>query len=81
MYYGQHTQTGYNTIARMNFWDVIESVEALGWEDSEWVLMEGLDNPTPTVFYCTYHFMYGEDVVDCELTTNRPDSYCEVHSA
>lgn len=81
MYYGLNTQTGYNTIARMNFWDVIESVEALGWEDSEWVLMEGLDNPEPVEFLCTYSFHYGEEHYTCELTSNRPDAYCEVHSA
>lgn len=76
MYYGQHTQTGFTTIARMNFWDVIEAVEALGWEDSEWVLMEGLEHSVPVEFYCHY---YGDFI--CTNPTNRPDSYCEVHSA
>ena len=75
MYHGLNTQTGYNTIARMNFWDVIESVEALGWEDSEWVLMEGLDNPEPVEFSCTYYGGY-----ECELTSNRPDSLCPFHA-
>ena len=82
MYYGQHTQTGETTDKYISAEHALEAAEDFHWEPVEVILMETVRQGVRGVavieaaFPCHY---YGDFI--CELTSNRPDSYCEVHSA
>lgn len=80
MYYAHHTQSGSETASYNNYSQPLNVAESLGWEDSEVELMERVSgNSYPAEFPCTYSFHYVEEHYTCELSANRPDSYCEVH--
>lgn len=82
MYFAQHTQTGDIAFKCRDPYDALKLAAELGWEECETELMEGDNgNGWTAEFPCTYSFHYGEEHHTCELTSNRPDSYCEVHSA
>lgn len=82
-----NTQTGERTGSFYNVNLALLWAEDKGWEDCEVALMEWVPGTAgalilvPAEFPCTYRFHYGEESYTCELTANRPDSYCEVHSA
>lgn len=81
-YFAQHTQTGETTNHFTTPYLPLMEAEDLGWEESETELMEGDNgNGWSAEYPCTYSFHYGEEHYTCELTANRPDSYCEIHGA
>lgn len=85
-YTAQNNQTYARTGSFYDPWIALSSAEAKGWEECETDLMKWkLVGETLTLelaeFPCTYRFHYGDESHECELTANRPDSYCEVHSA
>ena len=86
-YAAMNDQTGARTGTSYDLNVVLDMARGKGWEDCETVLMEWeISNDLqlhliPAEFPCTYQFHYGEEHYTCELTSNRPDSYCEVHSA
>lgn len=86
-YSAQNNQTYKRTGTSYNVGLVLAWAEAKGWEDCEVDLLEWVPGTAGALvlslaeFPCTYRFHYGEESHDCELTSNRPDSYCEVHSA
>lgn len=87
-YFVRHTQSGEESCGFSFANDALENAEVMGWEDCEVILMETY-TPHPlrgilhreAEFQCTYSWRYGEDFYRCQLASNRPDGYCEVHSA
>lgn len=82
----RNDQTQMLTGAYSDAWQALEAAANAGWDECETTLMEsdteGFGFMTiETEFPCTYSFHYGEEHYTCELTSNRPDAYCEVHSA
>lgn len=76
MYYAKQTQNGDSTAAYDDPWEALEIAEECGWEECETELRQVVETSIKAEFRCTYYGDY-----ECELTSNRPDSYCEVHSA
>lgn len=82
MYFGKHTQSEAKTHMYNDPKWVFEDADLYGWEDCEWELLEETKfGVWPARFPCAYSAWTGVERWQCENPTNKPDSYCEVHSA
>lgn len=79
MYYGKHNQEEAKTNRYSSTDLVAYEAEEMGWEDIEWDLYVTATDELAE-FPCEYYFHHGSNFVECELTTNKPGTYCPTHS-